>query len=228
MNHRVIYCTEGLRLHPDVLKAVLLWASLDDTRRHLCGVFVDDCHLTATNGHGMIRVLSVDPTGGGYGPPADAPKDYHGSFWSTATVEQVIAAHARTRGRAREHVLALLPWNARTDLGNLKPPPCTRFFDELAPAAKYKPGPKAIATRYVVKLGETAELLLGKDALHKGPVLLNETGPESLWLYGIPWRDDAPADEGTWAQAGRTGKPAPRGAHPEYGAEIVLSPLRVS
>lgn len=219
MNHRITYSSEGISLHPDALKAIALFASEDTTRKHLCSVFLDDeGHLTATNGQAMARLCSIDP--GGFDP-----KQRDGTRWSLDVVEKVTYGIPRARA-ARSRASVWLLWDT-AERDAQRPPQCGRFFDTHIKST-HTGEPACIATRYMRKIVEATELLLGKDTQHRAPVLLNSPGDTDLHHYGIPWRDDEPADEGTWALGSkRSDKPAPRAAAPEYGAEIVVAPLRI-
>lgn len=220
MNHTVRYSSDGISLHPDVLKAVHLFACEDPTRPHLAGVFLDDGHLTATDGHTLIRIMSIDPGG-------LVPRAYDHSLWSSAYVTALLTTF-RERGKARLRCSATLRWDARVARGKLNPPPCAQVLDAAMRPIKAEAGmPSAIQARYHRRLADACDLLLGKECRHKGPVLLHGGNGIEAHYYGIPWRDDSPRDEGTWSHGAGRGKPAPRTPGPVYGAEVVIMPLRI-
>jgi len=220
MNHTVRYSAEGIHLHPDVLKAVRLFVCEDTTRPHMHGVFLDDGHLSATDGHTLIRIMSVDPGG------LDVTRGVDGSLWSAAYVAAVIAS-CPARGKARLHSSVTLRWADRVKTG-LVPPRCAQVLNAaMQPIKSEADKPCALAARYHRRLADAAELLLGRDCHHKGPVLLHGGNGIEAHYYGIPWRDDHPNGEGTWVHGSRAGKPAPRTEGPEYGAEVVIMPLNL-
>lgn len=219
MNATITYTADGLALHPDALRAVRIFASEDDTRQMLHCVFLDEeGHLTATNGHALIRLMSIDPGG-------QVPSDRR-ACWPLAVVDATIDSAKGIRGHKRAAARVTLRWDATADIS--APPTVRLIASHLEQKADNKPW--SIAARYSRLLGETAEILLGNEgSMIKGPVLVHTGNEYSGKLFEIPWHSDEPEPSaGTWMHGRGTGSPTgPKAEEPRCSAEILIMPVRV-
>lgn len=214
MNATTTYTTEGLVLHPDALRAVLLFAADEEYSKMMACVFIDEeGHLSATNGHAVIRLASIDPGG-------QVPRDRGGTRWPLEYAEATTKS-CRLRGQARDHARVCLRWDAAT----LDPSHTPRTAATMQKHLSLKPDGRAwaVAARYLARLAEASEILLGKaGAAIKGPVLVHLGPADGGKLWEVPWHDDAPASSVTYLHG-----PTVRSEEPRCSAEVMIMPVRL-
>lgn len=79
------YGTEALELSPAVVRALLMFASQDETRPTLSGIGFDLGDVCATDGHALVRFEQVEIS-----PGAPDPKQWHRRLFRRAVVEQAL------------------------------------------------------------------------------------------------------------------------------------------
>lgn len=78
---------EGLSMSPAVAKALLAFASLDDTRPVLCSVGIDLGCVCATDGHALVRFDQIETEDG-----AEPLRRYNRRLFSREAVERALTA----------------------------------------------------------------------------------------------------------------------------------------
>jgi hypothetical protein len=229
VNATVAFTEEGLVVHPDALRALLLFVCEDPTRTHLRSVFVDDeGHLSATDGHSMIRLCSICPG-------KHVPKASHAVRWSPEYIREVIKSLPEVKGRGREEqharLRACLRWDRAEPAHDM---PATGDFYRKAEGRKYKTGERAIATHLLLRLAQATDLLVGRDksARSLGPIQVSEGGPLDAVLYGIPWHEPIRSQSKiSWCHGkvpeGLSMADLAPSPTPMYAAEVLIMPLQI-
>jgi hypothetical protein len=218
VNATTRYDADGLVVHPDALRAVAMFMSQDESSQRMRCVFIDEeGHLSATNGHALIRLASIDPNG-------YVPKDRAGTRWSPEYAEQVVKS-CRVRGHARDACRVKLEWSG-AETSKIVPNTVRVINANLCE----KPDGEqwAIAARYARLLGEVSEILLGKiGSTMKGPILTHVGKCDTAKMWEIPWHSDEPKpDQGMWVHGRGEGKPAPY-EEPRCSSEVMIMPVRL-
>lgn len=225
MNATTTYSPDGLTLHPDALRAALMFLGDDPERPHLHDLFIDEeGHLAATDGHTMIRLSSIDPGG-------QIPRARAGTRWTRTAAEAILTALPKLpRGKSREDAHArqrvTLRWSdAHEAIANGKAPNIIPVI-EAAIEAKGKPGPWQVATCYLERLAKAADLLTDGNP-NCGPILVNpKRGPNDALLFEIPWYEPVKIGRISWLH-GKGPAPAAPSSEPLHAAEILIMPMRL-
>ncbi len=246
MNATTTYTADGLVVHPDCLRALLMFLGRDETRPMLSYVFTDEeGHLTATDGHALMRLMSIDPGG-------CVPSKRSGSQWSREAVEAAIKTAAPVRGKKRAEQLAqlrvILRWDAVVPEGSAKAPPTANLIGIARGCAKKPDEPEdgrsagnrgftacgkrtdgwSMQARYMARLARACELLTGDDCHHRGPALANNPRPLDPILFELPWYEPHASDPKiTYLDPAMRRKETRVSPEPRCAAEVVIMPLRV-
>jgi hypothetical protein len=242
MNATTTYTSEGIVVHPDCLRALLMFLGQDPTRPNLSRVFVDEeGHLTATDGHTLMRLMSIDPGG-------QVPRDRSGSQWSREAVEAAVKTAAPVKGkkRAEQHaqLRVLLRWDAVVPEGSAKAPPTANLIGIARDCAKKADEPDdgrgvlvhcgrrsdgwSMQARYMARLAAACELLTGDECYHRGPVLANNPRPLDPLLFELPWYEPHASDPKiTYLDPAMRRAETKVVPEPDHAAEVIIMPLRV-
>lgn len=240
MNATTTYDHHGIKVHPDCLRALLMFLGQDETRPMLMRVFLDEeGHLTATDGTTIMRLSSIDPGG-------CVPGERAGTQWSRETVEAAIKTAHPVKGkhRAQQHaqLRVYLRWDAVVH-DQFKSPPSAHLVG-LARDCKKKPDQKdggrggfpggvradgwSMQARYMARLASASLLLTGSDCMHRGPALVNNPRPLDPMLFELPWYEPVSSDPKiTYLDPSTRPVDTFRVPEPDHAAEVVIMPLRL-
>lgn len=239
MNATTTYTQDGIVLHPDALRALLMFIGDDPTRVMLQRIFIDEQgHLTATDGHTLMRLASIDPGG-------QNPRDRAGTRWTEACAETALASvpKIKGKGRAEQHarLRVCLRWDDAVS-DEHKVPPTARLMDEAAACNKKADDPQdgrmvragkradgwSMQWRYMRRLADACELLVGKDCSTRGPALVNNPRPLDPMLFELPWYEPYPSDPKiTYLDPKMRRCETVQVPEPTRAADVVIMPLRV-
>lgn len=244
MNATTTYTQDGLVVHPDCLRALLLFLGRgrDETHPMLSYVFTDEeGHLTATDGHTLMRLMSINPNG-------CVPSKRSGSQWSREAVEATIKSAPPVKGkkRAEQHaqLRVCLRWDAMMPEGSPKAPPTANLIGIARDCAKKKDEPDdgrgvlvhcgkrsdgwSMQARYMARLARACELLTGDECYHRGPVLANNPRPLDPLLFELPWYELVASDPKiTYLDPAMRPAATKMVPEPDHAAEVIIMPLRV-
>ena len=227
MNATTTYGLDGLTLHPDALRAMLLFVGNDPERPHLHNIFIDEeGHLAASDGHTLIRLSSIDP--GGLVPQGRA-----GTMWTPAAALALLEAlpklprgNARADAHARQRVT--LRWSdSLAAIANGKAPRIGPVI-EAATDSKGKTAPWQIQTAYLARLARATDLLTDGNPMY-GPILVNhKRAANEALLFEVPWYEPIPSSPKISWVHGRTPEGGPTHADkPTSAAEILIMPMKL-
>lgn len=161
--------------------ALMQFASDDPTRSYMTGLGLDECYLSATDGHTAARVIGCDPGG-----VKTTPSVCDRSCWSGEYVETAIRVAKATRSPT-----IALAWSARLDA---KFPP----LEQVVPGARTIACSETIGqcAEYLARLVKVAHAVQGGRRASQGagqPVALEHAaGPLDPVVWRVPGLEGSP------------------------------------